>query len=138
MSKTYYLLYTIPFHYQTYIQCHSKSHRPILPQCKGAFQIQCTSDGPLKMLVSNNQVWNSHKMYHQYGITGCWVFKQRMQNWKKICIKINIPKGNYWILRIGIMGRCQKKNPLGMLIFRQKSFQFCTLTVRWYACKIYR
>ena len=23
-------------------------------------------------------------------------------------LKINIPKGNYWILRIGVMGRCQK------------------------------
>ena len=27
---------------------------------------------------------------------------------KDFCIKINIPKGNYWIFRIGVMGRCQK------------------------------
>ena len=31
-----------------------------------------------------------------------------IQNWKDFCLKINTPKGNYWILRIGIMGRCQK------------------------------
>ena len=31
-----------------------------------------------------------------------------VQNWKDFCLKINIPKGNYWILRIGLMGRCQK------------------------------
>ena len=27
-----------------------------------------------------------------------------LQNWKYFCLKINIPKGNYWILRIGLMG----------------------------------
>ena len=42
-----------------------------------------------------------------YGNTGCWVYKQGVQNWKDFCPKINIPKGNYWILRIGVMGRCQ-------------------------------
>ena len=36
----------------------------------------------------------------QYGNTGCRVFKRGF--------KINIHKENYWILRIGIMGRCQK------------------------------
>jgi hypothetical protein len=40
-----------------------------------------------------------------HGNTGCRVFKQGIQNWKDFCLKINIPKGNYWILRIG---RCQK------------------------------
>ena len=29
----------------------------------------------------------------------------------KKCLKINIPKGNYW--RIGVMGRCQK---LGIIL----------------------
>ena len=29
---------------------------------------------------------------------------------KIFCIKINIPETNYWILRIGVMGRCQKVN----------------------------
>ena len=43
-----------------------------------------------------------------YGNTGCWVYKQGVQNWKDFCPKINIPKGNYWILRIGILGKCQK------------------------------
>ena len=29
-----------------------------------------------------------------------WVFKQGIQNWKYFCLRINTPKGNYWILRI--------------------------------------
>ena len=36
------------------------------------------------------------------------VFKRGMQNSKDFCLRINILKGNYWILRIGLMGRCQK------------------------------
>ena len=43
-----------------------------------------------------------------YGSTGCQVFKQGVQNWKDVLLKINIPKGNYCILRIGVMGSCQK------------------------------
>ena len=39
-----------------------------------------------------------------YGNTGCQVLKRGIQNWKDFCLKINIPKGNYWILRIGLMG----------------------------------
>ena len=45
-------------------------------------------------------------LYH--GNTGCRVFKRGVHNWEDFCLKINIPKGNYWILRIGVMGRCQK------------------------------
>ena len=44
----------------------------------------------------------------EYGNTGCWVFKRGVQNWKYVCLKINIPKGSYWILRIGVMEKCQK------------------------------
>ena len=29
-------------------------------------------------------------------------------NWTYFCLKIIIPKENYWILRINVMGRCQK------------------------------
>ena len=43
-----------------------------------------------------------------YGNTGCRVFKQGIKNWKDFCLKINIPKGNYWNLRIGVVARCQK------------------------------
>ena len=39
---------------------------------------------------------------------GCQVFNRGVKNWKDFCLKINIPKGNYLILRIGVMGRCQK------------------------------
>ena len=44
--------------------------------------------------------------YAGYGNTGCQVFKRYK-------IRINVPKGNYWILRIGLMGRCQK---LGIIL----------------------
>ena len=67
-------------------------------------------------------LWTLHLAFHSidvpnfpvsvycwvYGNTGCRVFERGVQNWKVFCIKINIPKGNYWILRIGVMGRCQK------------------------------
>ena len=43
-----------------------------------------------------------------YGNKGCWVFKRRVQNWKDFCLITHTPKENYWILRIGVMGRCQK------------------------------
>ena len=42
------------------------------------------------------------------GSTGFRDFKWRAQNWKDFCLKINTPKGNDWILRIGVMGSCQK------------------------------
>ena len=34
------------------------------------------------------------------GSTGCRVFKRGVQNLKHFCVRINIPKGNCWILRI--------------------------------------
>ena len=43
-----------------------------------------------------------------YGNTGCWVFKRGCKIGKLLFLKINVPKGNYWILRIGVMGRCQR------------------------------
>ena len=39
-----------------------------------------------------------------YGSKGCGVFKRGIQNKKGFCIRINILKGNYWILRIGLVG----------------------------------
>ena len=45
---------------------------------------------------------------NNYGSTGCRVFKRGVQNLKDFCLRINILKGNYWILRIGLMERCQK------------------------------
>ena len=41
----------------------------------------------------------------QYGL---WSFQMGVQNYKDFCLRINILKGNYWILRIGLVGRCQK------------------------------
>ena len=58
--------------------------------------------------------WSSTKLkvnnmdYRHYGNTGCGVFKRGIQNSKVFWLKINIPKGSYWILGIGVLGRCQK------------------------------
>jgi hypothetical protein len=43
-----------------------------------------------------------------YGNMGCRVFKRGIQHWKDLCLKINIPQGNYWILRIGVYGEVSK------------------------------
>ena len=63
-----------------------------------------------------------------YGNTGCWVFKRGVQNWKDFCQKINISKGNYWTLRIGVVGWCQKLFLTGKFDFQSqkssKSFSF--------------
>ena len=48
-----------------------------------------------------------------YDTTCCRVFKWGVQNWKDFCLKMNIPQGNYSILKIGVMGRCQK---LGIIL----------------------
>ena len=73
--------------------------------------------------------WNSYLVcLYKYGNMGCWVFKGRIQNWKDFCIKINILKGNYWILRIGQMGSLsslQKSEFLKLiiLIFHEKKWK---------------
>ena len=40
----------------------------------------------------------------QYGNEGCGVFKRWVQNQKGFCLRINILKGNYLILRIALVG----------------------------------
>ena len=50
-------------------------------------------------------ILTTNSPHEDYGNTGCRVFKWGVQNWKDFCLKINIPKENYWIL---IMGRYQK------------------------------
>ena len=60
-------------------------------------------------MICFNILLKSHPTVNlHYGSTGCWVFRRGIQNWKDVCLKINIPKGNYWILRIDVTGRCQK------------------------------
>ena len=54
-----------------------------------------------------------------YGNRGCGIFKGGIQNWKGFCIRINIPKGNFWILRIGLAGSLsslQKSELLKLII----------------------
>ena len=45
-----------------------------------------------------------------YGSMSCGVFKRGVHNYKGFCLKINILEGNYWILRIGLMGTEVFKN----------------------------
>ena len=63
----------------------------------------------LWLVVRNVEGQNLHRLWHVevYGSTGCWVFKQGIQNQKDFCLKISIPKENSWILRIGVMASCQ-------------------------------
>ena len=35
-------------------------------------------------------------------------FKRGVKDKNNFCLRINIPKQTYWILRIGVVGRCQK------------------------------
>ena len=73
-----------------------------------------------------------------YGNTGCGVFKWGVQNLKDFCLRINILKGNHWILRIGLMGRCQK---LGIVLeskwFKNWCYQKMSITknvlLNWYS-----
>ena len=50
-----------------------------------------------------------------YGNTGCGVFKRGVQNLKGFCLRINILKGNYWVLRIGLVGASE--------VFKNQSFK---------------
>jgi hypothetical protein len=43
-----------------------------------------------------------------YGNTGCGVFKRGIQNYKNLCLRINILKGNYE-LSFGLMASCQRE-----------------------------
>ena len=50
-----------------------------------------------------------------------------IRNWKDFCLKINIPKRNHRILRICVMGRCQKYRKLTFkvnFLFRKSSESF--------------
>ena len=63
-----------------------------------------------------------------YGNTGCGVFRRGVQNQKDFCLRINILKGNYWILRLGLMGflsTLQKSEfvKLIILIFHEKKLK---------------
>ena len=42
------------------------------------------------------------------GDMGCRVFQKRVQNYKECCLRIDIPKGNYWIWRIGLFIKVPK------------------------------
>ena len=43
-----------------------------------------------------------------YGNTDVGVFKRGVQNLKYFCLRINMSKGNFWILRICVVANCQE------------------------------
>jgi hypothetical protein len=68
----------------------------------------CLDSCPVGRKIARASMYNAHQCSGRYGNTDCRVFKQGVQNWKDFCLEINIPQGNYWILRIGVTGRFQK------------------------------
>ena len=47
-------------------------------------------------------------IHPDYSNTGCGDFRLGVKNQKDFCLRLNVLKGNDWILRIRLMGRCQK------------------------------
>ena len=79
--------------------------------------VQITMDGDGKKIVRLNRNHldksSGHYISRQgldssqgYGSTGYRVFKHGVQDLKDFCQRTNITNGNYWILRIGDVGRC--------------------------------
>ena len=60
------------------------------------------------LVTHKKRTHRSELCIDRYGIPGCRVFKRGVQNWKDFCLKINIPKGNYWNLKIGVNGKVSK------------------------------
>ena len=60
------------------------------------------------------------KKSFKYGYMVVRVVEFSREGYKDCCLKINIPKGNFRILRIGVMGNCQK---LGIILVVIKWFQ---------------
>ena len=87
-----------PYVFSYVQQCHALILCHKYHICKFYHHVQILYD------VSNS----IHHKTCDYGNTGCQVFKQGVQNWKYFCLKINIPKGNDWILRFGLMASWQK------------------------------
>ena len=63
----------------------------------------CSHTGLLPNLV--NKLFCFLCILWQYGL---WRFQTGGTKLESFCLRINKLKGNYWILRIGLMGRCQK------------------------------
>ena len=73
--------------------------------------------------------------YYQYGSTGCRVFKRGVQIQKDFCLRINIAKGNCWIMRIGLCnGKVSKSVKIWLLkliFLSQNSFEFFSFFFHW-------
>ena len=56
----------------------------------------------------------------QYGNTSYGVSSPGIQNYKGLCQQINLPKGNYWILRIGVVTSCQTSSKSFSILYHWK------------------
>ena len=64
-------------------------------------------------------------IHRNYANMGCWLFKERIQDWKKIWLKINIPKVNHCILWTNVVESCQRvqKSDFQSQLFMSKIMQ---------------
>ena len=93
--KTTYLVFEIYSKYklistQMLFQSH-KCHNFAIPSS------ECSKNSNRDCWKMRSEFWQAVK----YGNTGCGVFKRGVQNSKDFCLRINILKESYWILRIG-------------------------------------
>ena len=63
-----------------------------------------------------------------------WSFKSRITKLERVLHKINIPKGNYWILRIGLMASlsCLQKSKFVKLIISFFYYFWCQNWDQWH------
>ena len=57
-----------------------------------------------------------------------------VQNLKYFCLRINMPKGNHWILRICVVASCQKLGII-LLIMLSKISKTKNVLLNWYSKK---
>ena len=87
------------------------------------WDLSCEVGGSWMEIMQNlmhNFMWQLYfiDMNLHYGNTGCGVFKREVQ--KDLCLRIIVPKGNFWNLRIGLTGSLsslQKSEFLKLIIW---------------------
>ena len=73
-------------------------YEPYRHKCGSLYSVKVISASCKQANVSNGLIW-------QYWLSS---FQAGGTKSEDFCLTIDIHKGNYWILRIGVMGRCQK------------------------------
>ena len=81
----------------------------------------------LECLTSEYKIRNIFRIGMYVIATPIWSFQGRDRKLDRVWLKINIPKGNYWILRIGVVVICQK---LGNIL-KNKVIQKLMVSKKW-------